>query len=114
MKMTALLATLALVVPAWAGCRGGGERAGHDGGHGGHGGHGSPATRSADPAPAGGGATAGVTPYPLDTCLVSGEKLGAMGDPYVFTHEGREIKLCCEGCLRDFQADPAAYLAKLR
>src|SRR5205085_11428460 len=37
-------------------------------------------------------------PYTLKTCPVSDEKLGDMGDPYVFTHEGREIKLCCKGC----------------
>src|SRR5438034_10856677 len=35
-------------------------------------------------------------PYTLKVCPVSDEKLGEMGDPYVFTHEGREIKLCCK------------------
>ena len=44
-------------------------------------------------------------PYPLKTCIVSGEKLDSMGKPYVFTHEGREIKLCCKGCLVDFKKD---------
>jgi Heavy metal binding domain len=34
-------------------------------------------------------------PYPLDTCVVDGMKLGSMGDPYVFVYEGQEIKLCC-------------------
>jgi hypothetical protein len=38
-------------------------------------------------------------PYPLQTCVVSDEKLGEMGDAYVFVHEGREIKLCCKSCL---------------
>jgi len=38
---------------------------------------------------------------------------GSMGDPYVFTHEGREIKLCCKGCLDDFKKDPAKYIKKL-
>jgi len=52
-------------------------------------------------------------PYPLKTCLVSDEKLGEMGDPYVFTHEGQEIKLCCKGCLKDFKKDPAKYAKKL-
>ena len=42
-------------------------------------------------------------PYTLKVCPVSDEKLGEMGDPYVFTHEGREIKLCCKGCLDDFK-----------
>jgi hypothetical protein len=35
-------------------------------------------------------------PYPLKTCVVSDEKLGEMGAPYVFTHEGHEVKLCCK------------------
>lgn len=53
-------------------------------------------------------------PYPLDTCVVSGEKLGGeMGKPYVFTYEGREIKFCCKGCMKDFKKDPAKYLKKL-
>ena len=52
-------------------------------------------------------------PYPLKTCIVSGEKLGEMGDPYVFTHEGREIKLCCKNCLKDFNKAPAKYIKKL-
>jgi YHS domain-containing protein len=52
-------------------------------------------------------------PYPLKTCVVSGEKLGGMGDPYVFVHEGQEIKLCCKGCLKDFKKEPAKYLKKI-
>ncbi len=52
-------------------------------------------------------------PYPLKTCITDGEKLGSMGDPYVFTYEGREIKLCCVGCLDDFKKDSAKYMKKL-
>jgi len=52
-------------------------------------------------------------PYPLTTCVVSGEKLGEMGKPYKFTHEGREIQLCCKSCLKDFKKDPAKYVKKL-
>ena len=53
-------------------------------------------------------------PYPLKTCIVSDEKFGGdMGEPYVFTHEGREIKLCCKSCLKDFKKDPAKYVKKL-
>ena len=52
-------------------------------------------------------------PYTLKTCPVSDEKLGDMGDPYVFTHEGREIKLCCKGCLKDFNKDTAKYIKKI-
>src|SRR5437867_3406585 len=53
-------------------------------------------------------------PYPLSKCVVSDEKLGGdMGDPYVFTHEGREIKLCCKSCLKDFKKDTAKYIKKI-
>lgn len=52
-------------------------------------------------------------PYPLEKCIVSDEKLGEMGKPYVFTHEGQEIKLCCKSCLKDFNKNPAKYLKKL-
>ena len=52
-------------------------------------------------------------PYPLDKCVVSDEKLGSMGEPYVFTHEGQEIKMCCKGCLKDFKKEPAKYLKKI-
>lgn len=60
-----------------------------------------------------GGSSASAKPYPLDVCLVSGEKLGGHGAPYVFVHEGQEIKLCCKSCLKDFRAEPAKYLQKL-
>jgi YHS domain-containing protein len=53
-------------------------------------------------------------PYPLDTCVVSGEKLGGdMGDPYVYTYEGREIKLCCKSCKKDFDKETAKFVAKV-
>ena len=53
-------------------------------------------------------------PYPLDKCIVSDEKLGEMGDPYVFTYQGQEIKLCCKSCQKDFKKDPAKYLKKMK
>lgn len=52
-------------------------------------------------------------PYPLDKCVVSGEKLGDHGKPHVFTHEGQEIKLCCKDCLKDFKKEPAKYMKKI-
>jgi hypothetical protein len=51
--------------------------------------------------------------YPLKKCLVSDEDLGSMGEPYVFTHEGQEIKLCCKSCQKDFKKEPSKYLKKL-
>lgn len=52
-------------------------------------------------------------PYPLDKCVVSDEKLGEMGKPYVFKQDGREVQLCCKSCLKDFKKDPAKYMKKL-
>ena len=52
-------------------------------------------------------------PYPLKTCVVSDEKLGDMGKAYVFVQDGREIKLCCKSCLKDFKKDPAKYIKKI-
>ena len=58
--------------------------------------------------------TAKAKTYPLKTCVVSDEKLGGdMGEPYVFTHNGQEVKLCCKSCKKDFDKDPAKYLKKL-
>ena len=54
-----------------------------------------------------------VKPYKLETCLVSDEKLGEMGKPFVFEHKGQEIKLCCKSCKKDFDKDPDKYLKKL-
>lgn len=54
-------------------------------------------------------------PYPLDTCIVSDEKLGADPGmkPHTFVHEGREVKLCCKSCLKDFKKEPAKFIAKI-
>jgi len=52
-------------------------------------------------------------PYVLKTCPVSGEKLGGMGDPYAFEHDGRQIKLCCDGCLKDFKKNAAKYIKQI-
>lgn len=53
--------------------------------------------------------------YPLDTCIVSDEKLGV--DPamktFVFTHAGQEIKLCCKSCQKTSNKDTTKYLKKI-
>lgn len=63
-------------------------------------------------------APAATDDYPLQTCLVSDEKLGSMGDYVAYTHKeagkpDRVIRVCCEGCIDDFKGDPAKYLKKL-
>ncbi|MGO8928761.1 MAG: YHS domain-containing protein [Limisphaerales bacterium] len=54
--------------------------------------------------------TVKLKPYTLKTCVVSGDKLGEMGDPFVYAYKGREIKFCCKGCLKDFNKDPDKYI----
>lgn len=51
--------------------------------------------------------------YLLDTCIVSGEKLGSMGDSVSYVHNGQEVKFCCKGCQAAFKKDPNKYLARL-
>lgn len=60
-----------------------------------------------------GPANAVAAPYPLDTCVVAGGKLGSMGKPVTLVHEGREVKFCCAACEPKFKADPDKYLQKI-
>lgn len=83
----ALLSALSLTVGAWAA----------EPQHGDHQGH----------------TDAKLKPYTLKTCAVSGEKLGGMGDPYVYKYKDREIKFCCKGCLKDFNKDPEKFIKKI-
>ncbi len=51
-------------------------------------------------------------------CVVSGEELGFMGEPYTFNYhqEGqpdRVVTLCCEMCYDRFKNNADHYLAKL-
>lgn len=52
--------------------------------------------------------------YPLDTCVVSGEKMGgSMGEPVEYVYKNRLVRFCCKGCIGDFEKDPGKYLAAL-
>jgi hypothetical protein len=55
--------------------------------------------------------------YPLQTCVVSGDKLekSAMGDPVDYLYEEKDkaprlVRFCCKGCIKSFKKDPAKYL----
>src|SRR5262245_30996294 len=52
-------------------------------------------------------------PYPLETCPISGKKLGTMGNPVVKTYGGREVRFCCPECPAQFEKNLVANLAKL-
>ncbi|MDI1311905.1 hypothetical protein [Prosthecobacter sp.] len=58
-------------------------------------------------------AATGTKPYPLKTCLVSGNTLGSMGDPVTKVYAGQEIKFCCKPCVKKFEANQPKYLSKL-
>ncbi len=59
------------------------------------------------------GVTAGAKPYTADTCIVTDNELGSMGDPVTLVHEGQQVKFCCKACVSKFKANPDKYLAKL-
>lgn len=46
-------------------------------------------------------------------CPVMDEPLHAMGGPWKTTVQGRDVFLCCKGCLKFIQKEPQRYLAKL-
>lgn len=57
------------------------------------------------------------TPYPLDYCVVSGDKLGSMGPTIDFVYQdpskgiNQDIKFCCSDCKPKFLNDPDKYMA---
>ena len=60
-------------------------------------------------------AAAKPVPYPLKTCVVSGDKLGGdMGAPIEFIYQtngiNQEIKFCCPDCKPTFLKDPDKYM----
>ena len=48
--------------------------------------------------------------YALETCVVSGSKLGSMGDPVEVVIANRLVRLCCGGCKGRLRGDPSKYL----
>ena len=53
--------------------------------------------------------------YPLNTCLVSGEKFGGqMGKPVDYVIGNQLVTFCCKGCINMFKKNPAKYLGKLK
>ncbi len=52
--------------------------------------------------------------YPLETCVVSGDKLGGeMGEPIDHVAGTQLVRFCCKGCVKMFESNPAAYLSKI-
>ncbi len=56
---------------------------------------------------------AGVKPYPLKTCIISGEPLDGHGEPVSKIYETQEVKFCCKPCIKKFDKDVAGNLKKI-
>ena len=54
-----------------------------------------------------------VKPYPLNTCIVTDNELGSMGEIVTKTYGDQEVKFCCKPCVKKFEANPTKFLAKL-
>ena len=58
--------------------------------------------------------------YPIDTCVVSGERLEDHAESkrqdMVYREPGkpdRLVRFCCKSCIKDFEKDPARFLKLL-
>jgi YHS domain-containing protein len=52
--------------------------------------------------------------YPLESCMVSGDKLGGdMGKPVNLIYRNRLVQFCCRDCVDDFNKGPDKFIAKL-
>jgi hypothetical protein len=51
-------------------------------------------------------------PYPLTTCIVSGDKI----DPNVpaTVHNNQQVRFCCKGCIKKFEACPDKFMVRLQ
>ncbi|GEM_PF-5223302 len=56
---------------------------------------------------------AGTKAYTAETCVVSGEELGGMGEPVVALIGDQQVKLCCDHCVPDLKKNPAKFLTKV-
>lgn len=74
----------------------------------------APASPSPTPAAKGYREITPSTSYPLKTCVVTGDKLGSMGDPIAIEYQGQEVQFCCDGCVDEFMESPDKFLPKVR
>ncbi len=51
--------------------------------------------------------------YPLEICVVSGEKISAMEKPVDIVIANRLLRLCCPDCQKAIEKDPLTYLSKV-
>lgn len=53
-------------------------------------------------------------PYPLGTCLVTGEDLDEMDERISTVYNGQTFEFCCKPCLVKFNKNPEKYVSMLR
>lgn len=51
--------------------------------------------------------------YPLKTCIVSGEKLGGMGEPVDKLYGTKLVRFCCSSCIRSFEKESDKFMKQL-
>ncbi len=51
--------------------------------------------------------------YAIDTCVITGAKLGSMGEPVELVAGTTLIRFCCQACVPKFKANPSEFLGKL-
>lgn len=52
-------------------------------------------------------------PYPLETCLVTGDDLDEMDERVSTVHDGQVFEFCCKPCLKKFNKNPGKYVRLL-
>lgn len=51
--------------------------------------------------------------YPMENCVISNQPLDSMGGPINLVIANQLVKICCAGCEKKVEADPAGTLAKI-
>lgn len=52
-------------------------------------------------------------PYPLETCLVTGDDLDEMDERVATVYDGQVFEFCCKPCLKKFHQNPGKYVKLL-
>ena len=52
-------------------------------------------------------------PYPLKTCLVTGDGLDEMDERVSIVYEGQTFEFCCKPCLKKFNKNPGTFVKEL-
>lgn len=52
-------------------------------------------------------------PYPLETCLVTGDDLDEMDERVSTVYDGQVFEFCCKPCLKKFHQNPGKYVKLL-